>query len=138
MARIDVTHEDGDRYAITIGRHTVLVDQPGSDGNDGVAPTPTDLWVMGLAGCVAFYAGRFLDRHGIDRSGLAVTCDFEMATDRPARVASIDLRVALPDLFPEDKRDRLLAVVDHCTVHNSMKSPPTVAIALGASSSVPA
>lgn len=138
MARIDVTHEDGDRYAIRTRGHTVLVDQPVGDGGGDAAPTPTELWVMGLAGCVAFYAGRFLDRHGIDRRGLAVTCDFEMATDRPARVASIDLRVALPDGFPEDKRDRLLAVVDHCTVHNSMTLPPTLAIALGASSSVPA
>ncbi len=137
MARIDVTHEDGDRYAITMGRHTVLVDQPGSDGDDGVAPTPTDLWVMGLAGCIAFYAGRFLDRHGLDPAGLAVTCDFEMATDRPSRVASIDLRVSLPDGFPADKRDRLQAVVDHCTVHNSMRIPPTVAIALEATSDVP-
>ncbi|MGE5226582.1 MAG: OsmC family protein [Planctomycetaceae bacterium] len=138
MARIDVTHEDGDRYAIKMGPHTVLVDQPGSDGSAGVAPTPTDLWVMGLAGCVAFYAGRFLDRHGIDRKGLEVICDFEMATDRPARVASIDLRVCLPEGFPEDKRARLLAVVDHCTVHNSMTNPPAVAIALAAPSGVPA
>jgi putative redox protein len=132
MARIEVLHEDGDRYAMTMGPHTVLVDQPGPDGSAGVAPSPTDLWVMGLAGCVAFYAGRFLDRHGIDRAGLAVTCDFEMATDRPARVGEIDLRVHLPEGFPEGKRDRLMAVVDHCTVHNSMTNPPAVTIALEA------
>jgi uncharacterized OsmC-like protein len=130
MARIEVRHEDGDRYAMTMGPHTVLVDQPGPDGSAGAAPTPTDLWVMGLAGCVAFYAGRFLDRHGIDRAGMSVTCDFAMASDRPSRVAAIDLRVHLPEGFPEEKRDRLMAVVDHCTVHNSMTTPPTVTIAL--------
>ncbi|MGZ4148865.1 MAG: OsmC family protein [Actinomycetota bacterium] len=138
MARIEVRHEDGERYAIQTRGHTLLVDQPVGDGGGDAAITPTEMWVAGLAGCVAFYAGRFFDRHGIDRTGLAVACDFEMATDRPARVASIDLRVALPDGFPEEKRDRLLAVVDHCTVHNSMTIPPTVAIALDATSDVPA
>ena len=138
MARIGVAHEDGDRYAIRTRGHTFWVDQPVHDGGADAAVTPTELWVAGLAGCVAFYAGRFLDRHGVDRAGLTVTCDFEMATDRPARVAAIDLRVCLPEGFPGDKRERLLAVVDHCTVHNSMTNPPVVAIALEAPSGVPA
>ena len=134
MARIEVAHEDGERYAISTRGHTFWVDQPVHDGGADAAVTPTELWVAGLAGCVAFYAGRFLDRHGIERAGLAVTCDFEMATDRPARVATIEVRVHPPEGFPEGFRDRLLAVVDHCTVHNSMTDPPMVAIALGARS----
>jgi hypothetical protein len=54
-----------------------------------------------------------------------------MAEDRPARVASIDLHLMLPSGFPDRLRDRLQAVVEHCTVHNSLASPPQVRIALG-------
>ena len=63
---------DGDKYAIDIRGHQVRVDQPLGAGGDDTAPTPTELFVASLALCVAFHAGRFLDRHGIDRAGLAV------------------------------------------------------------------
>jgi uncharacterized OsmC-like protein len=126
---IRVIHEEADRYRVVIGPHEFVVDQPDT-GDAG--PTPTDLFVASLASCVAFYAGRFLGRHGIDSEGLAVDCTFEMAEDRPARVASIDLHLMLPLGFPDRLRDRLQAVVEHCTVHNSLVSSPQVRIALGA------
>ena len=55
-------------------------------------PTPTELFVASLASCVAFYAGRYLTRHGLSREGLGVSVAYEMATDRPARVANIWLK----------------------------------------------
>ncbi len=131
--QIRVIHEEVDRFRVTVGTHELVVDQPDT-GDAG--PTPTDLFVASLAACVAFYAGRFLDRHAIATEGLAVECSFEMAEDRPARVASIDVRVVLPAGFPDSLSERLQAVVDHCTVHNSLAIPPTVRIGLEAPSSV--
>jgi len=127
MATIQVRHEDGDRFTVAIRGHEVTVDQPVPDGGTDEGPTPTELYVAGLASCVGFYAGRFLRRHGIDGDGLVVECSFSMA-DRPARVGAIDLVVQLPDGFPEEQRDRLMAVVEHCTVHNSFARPPEVRI----------
>ncbi|MEU5591825.1 hypothetical protein [Streptomyces sp. NPDC020298] len=51
---------------------------------------------MALASCVAHYAGRFPERHHVDREHLRVKADFTMADDRPARVASIRLHGAQP------------------------------------------
>lgn len=48
--------------------------------------------------------------------------------DRPARVAAIDVRLQLSPGFPEAKRDRLMAVVEHRTVHNSLVRLPDVRI----------
>jgi len=110
---------------VTVGHHELVVDQPGS-GDAG--PTPTDLFVASLASCVAHYAGRFLARHAIDPQGLGVDCSFEMA-DRPARVGTIELKLLLPPAFPDGLRDRLTAVVEHCTVHNSIVTAPEVHIA---------
>ena len=67
--QVAVTHVDGDAYAIVTRGHTVLVDQPAEAGGAGTAATPTELFVGSLASCVAFYAGRFLQRHGLDRHG---------------------------------------------------------------------
>ena len=126
---VTVRHEAGDRFRLEIGRHSLVVDQPDT-GDAG--PTPTDLFVASLAACTAHYAGRFLARHGVDAEGFEVTCGFAMAEDRPARVGSVDLRLRLPDGFPDGLVDRLRAVVEHCTVHNSIATPPEIRIRLQA------
>jgi hypothetical protein len=53
-----------------------------------------------------------------------------MSADRPARVATITLRLLVPEPLEPNRRRALLAVVDHCTVHNSLRTPPEVRIAL--------
>ena len=128
MATMQVRHEEGDRFTVSIRGHEVTVDQPVKDGGTDEGPTPTELYVAGLAACVGFYAGRFMRRHGIDGDGLGVDCAWEMAEDRPARVGAIEVTLRLPDGFPEEQRDRLMAVVEHCTVHNSIVRAPQVRI----------
>lgn len=128
--QVAVTHVDGDAYAIVTRGHTVLVDQPAEAGGAVTAATPTELFVGSLASCVAFYAGRFLQRHGLDRHGLSVSADFTMAADRPARVAAVQVRITVPDGVPPERRAALLAVASHCTVHNTLQRPPGVAIDL--------
>jgi uncharacterized OsmC-like protein len=126
MARMMVGHVEGDRFTIGIRGHEVVVDQPVSDGGTDAGPTPTELFVGGLASCVAFYAGRFLERHQIERDGLSVACEWEMADERPNRVGRIEISLGLPAGFPQEHRARLMAVVEHCTVHNSMVQMPEV------------
>jgi putative redox protein len=86
--------------------------------------------VGALASCIAFYAGRYMVRHGLDRDRLRVRADFTIATDRPARIDSVVINIDAPGL-PADRRKALLAVASHCTVHNTLQQPPAVAINLG-------
>lgn len=129
--RVAVRHVAGDAYAISMRDHAVLVDQPADDGGQDTAATPTELLVGSLASCVAFYTGRYLLRHGLDRSGLAVTARFTMAEGRPARVGDVRLRISLPGGVPAQRRDALLAVASHCTVHNTLRQEPGISIELG-------
>jgi OsmC-like protein len=85
MTAVTVQHHGGDRFGIQVRGHEVTVDQPTAYGGTDAGPTPTELFVAGLAGCVAFYARRYLARHGLPESGLTVTAEYTMAT-RPARV----------------------------------------------------
>jgi putative redox protein len=128
--RIVVGHVAGDAYAITVRGHGVLVDQPVRDGGQDAAATPTELLVGALASCVAFYVGRYLQRHGLDRSGLAVSARFAMAEDRPARVGDVRLLISVPGGIPAQRRDALLAVASHCTVHNTLRQEPKISIEL--------
>lgn len=127
---VDVAFMAGESYRITVRGHETAVDQPSDSGGTDLAPTPVELFVASLASCVGFYAGRYLARHGVAREGLAVTARYTMAADRPARVARVDLDVTVPRGLPEDRRRALHAVVNHCTVHNSLRQPPDVAVRL--------
>jgi len=127
---MDVRYVAGEAYEVAVRGHRLVVDQPADAGGRDSAPTPTELFVASLAACVAFYAGRFLTRHGYSRDGLAVSMGYSMTSDRPARVSGIRLRVRVPAGLPPQRRAALRAVVSHCTVHNSLASPPSVTIDL--------
>jgi len=127
---MEVAHLSGESYVVTVRGHRIVVDQPEDSGGRDAAPTPVELFVASLATCVAYYAGRYLDRHGYPREGLGVTVAYAMATEGPARVTGARLIVRVPAALPANRRAALHAVVSHCTVHNSLSRPPTVTIDL--------
>jgi putative redox protein len=128
QAPLDVRFVAGEAYEVQVRGHRIIVDQPIEQAGHDSAPTPTELFVASLATCVAFYAGRYLTRHGFSRDGLAVSVGYEMATDRPARVRSVRVRVTAPADLPAAQRPALRAVASHCTVHNSLMHPPEVSV----------
>jgi putative redox protein len=129
MNTVSVTHVDGDRFSIRVRDHELTVDQPVPDGGTDAGPTPTELFVAGLAGCVAFYARRYLARHGLPAQGLSVTAEYATAR-QPTRVGAVHIMLRPPAGLPAQRRDALLAVASHCTVHNSLTTPPHVSITL--------
>lgn len=126
MADVRVEYEERDRFLVRIGRHRMVVDQPVGDGGGGAGPTPVELFAASLAACVGFYAERYMRRHDLPAEGLEIECDFKMSDDEPARVAAVDLRVVTPAELTPARRAGLLRVVEHCTVHNSLRQPPGV------------
>lgn len=130
--RLAVTHLHGDAYEIQMRGHRLTVDQPVDAGGANLGPTPTELFAASLAACVGFYAGRFLRRHGLAAEGLRLRCEATMSSGRPARVEAISLRLDGLPVLGERQRAALLAVVEHCTVHNSIRQAPEVQIELTA------
>jgi putative redox protein len=128
--RVDVGYLGGECYAASARGHAVLTDQPATADGDDDAMTPVELLVAALSSCVAFYAGRYLARHGLNRDGLQVTAEFAMATDHPARVSGVRLKIRVPDGIPPHREAGLLAMATHCTVHNTLRQAPDLAIEL--------
>ncbi len=121
---VEVRHLGGDRLRIQVRGHELLADQPVEDGGEDSAPTPTELFLASLAGCVAFYAEGFLRRHGLSTAGLTVACDYGWARD-PTRVGEVELRVEAPRLTPE-RREAFSRVIERCAIHNTLRQPPEV------------
>lgn len=129
LQTLHVDHLGDDRFDIVVRGHHVLVDQPVEAGGEDRAPTPTELFVASLAGCVAFYARRYLRRHGLPEDGLTVSAGYEMASG-PARVSALRMRITVPDGVPEERRTALLGFASHCTVHNTLTNEPEVVVEL--------
>jgi putative redox protein len=126
---VSVCWTSGDSFVVDARAHFLTTDQPYASGGQDLGPTPTELFVASLGSCIGFFAERFMRRHDVDPAGLRVDCRFEMA-EHPARIGLIDVRLALPPGFPPDRRNGLTAVVERCTVHNSIRQPPKVRIEL--------
>jgi uncharacterized OsmC-like protein len=118
----------GDRYAVQVRGHELIVDQPTETGGTDIGPTPVELFAASLASCVAHYAGGFLARHDVCREGLRVDMTWQMSSSRPARVASVALQITPPPALPRARLPALLAVARACTVHNSLERAPDVCI----------
>lgn len=129
MSHVTVSHEFGDRYYVAIRGHSLVTDQPVSAGGRDEGPTPTELFVASLASCAAFYVGRFL-RHHRPLTAFEVEADYTMTESQPNRVAAIELRVAIHDDVDEELRNAVDRVARHCTVHNSLVTPPEIRIAV--------
>lgn len=131
LMEIQVDGISGSAYLVTIGDHELVVDQPIENGGEDLGPTPTDLFVAGLASCATFYAGRFLARHGVAAETVRATCHYRMSSERPARVESIQLTLNLPEGVSDEVGAGALRSAEHCTVHNSLAQPPEVRLSLG-------
>jgi putative redox protein len=128
MQNMVVRSLGADRYAVQV-RRTRADRGPASDaGGTDLGPTPVDLFVAGLASCVAHYAGGFLARRNVCRDGLRVDAGWQMAEGRPARVATVTIRVTPPPALSPGRLPALLAVARACTVHNSLDRAPDVSI----------
>ncbi|HUG56215.1 MAG TPA: OsmC family protein [Candidatus Limnocylindrales bacterium] len=129
MQAITVRHESGDRFEVRIGPHRLAVDQPEAAGGADSAPTPTALFVASAAACAAFYANRFLRRHGLPEGTLDVAADYDL-DERPGRVREIRLTITLPFRPDDGVALGLLRAVEGCTIRESLRHPPELRVSL--------
>lgn len=126
---LKVEFRGGTRFDINSGKHIVVTDQPSDDGGTDAGMSPVELFVGSLAGCVAYFVGRYCVRHQIPHEGLTVEAEWEMA-EQPHRVGAVSLRINLPVSLEPAQRERLLKVAHGCTVHQSLAVTPALNIDL--------
>lgn len=129
--KVIVEHLVRDRLLVRVSDHVFFTDQPWEDGGDDTAPTPTEIFGASLAACVAYYAERFLRRNELSTEGLRVAADWDWE-EHPHRVGAIRLTVDAPGLT-QAREEAFRRVIDHCTVHNTLRQPPSVRIVVTSS-----
>jgi uncharacterized OsmC-like protein len=117
------------KLEIEIRDHKVISDQTLKGGGDDTAPTPTEFMIASLGACIAVYAINYAESRDVPLEGLTVDVETERATN-PTRISKFDVTVTIPPSFPEEHHERLMRVMHHCMVHNTMQNPPEVSIDL--------
>jgi putative redox protein len=129
---VKVSQLEGVKFAIQARSHTVISDQPAENGGADSGMTPPELLLASLGSCAAFYAAEYLRTRNLAQSGLEVTVTAEKLK-QPARLGSFRVRVASPAALNPEQNRGLMRSVEHCLVHNTLLSPPEIAIELATS-----
>jgi ribosomal protein S12 methylthiotransferase accessory factor len=126
---MNVEFPGGMRVDAVFGDHRLETDQKATAGGEGAAPSPFDLFLASIATCTGYYILAFCRKREIAIKGLELT----MRTERDAdtkRVTLIDMRVRLPEGFPERYTDACLRSAEQCTVKRHLETPPRIVIGL--------
>ena len=126
---VKISHLDHVKFSIQSRTHTILCDQPAESGGEDSGMTPPELLLASLGSCAAFYAAQYLKIHGLAESGVEVSVTAEKLK-QPARLGNFKIRVASPVSLTEEQREGMMRAVHHCLVHNTLLSPPEIAIEL--------
>jgi len=126
---VKITHLDKVQFAIHSRSHSIICDQPTENGGEDSGMTPPELLLASLGSCAAFYAVQYLKTRNLAETGVAVTVSAEKLK-QPARVGNFRVNVVCPVSLTEEQTQGLMRSVQHCLVHNTLLTPPEIAIEL--------
>jgi uncharacterized OsmC-like protein len=124
-----VTHAGGERFAIRIRSHEIMVDQTLKGGGEDSAPTPIELLGAALGSCIAYYVNQFLVTRNLSTEGLRVDV-VQTKGSNPSRVEDFSIRLVLPPDLGEEYRIMLWRVIHACPAHNTLSMGATVNVTM--------
>ena len=132
-----ITHIDGVKFKIKSRSHTILCDQPEDNGGADAGMTPPELLLASLGSCAAFYAVQYLKTRNLTENGIEVDVTAEKLR-QPGRLGNFRIHVICPTELTPEQQEGLMRSVHHCTIHNTLLSPPSIEVALTTAAHVPA
>ena len=105
----------------------VQTDQPKSEGGDSSAPEPYDLMLSALGTCAGVNVLYFCESRNISTEGIKVSMFIEK-NEKTHLAERADVRIKLPDTFPEKYRAAVKRAADLCAVKRTFSSPPEISV----------
>ena len=126
---VRISHLDGAKFSIQARSHSIVCDQPLDNGGVDSGMTQPELLLASLGGCAAHYALQFLKTRNLAQNGVEVSVTAEKLS-QPARLGNFYVQVVSPVPLTNDQTEALMRAVRHCTIHNTLLSPPEIKIEL--------
>ena len=121
---VTVKHLDNVRFEASVRGHSVICDQPPTNGGLDAGMTPPEFLLVSLGTCAGLYAAQYLETRGLPMDGLEIKVGAEKAA-QPARVGSFRIEVVVPPLEPQHEAG-VLRAVKACLVHNTLLHAPAI------------
>ncbi len=129
--RVRETRANPFQQQITVGRHTLMADEPTSYGGGDTGPSPYDLVAAGLGACTAMTVRMYAERRKlpVERVDVTVRHDKVHVTDcegcadgETRRIDRFQREVAFSGALDEATRAKLLEIADKCPVHRTLEA----------------
>jgi uncharacterized OsmC-like protein len=129
MASVSATLSEGTKVTIEARHFSWVADEPLPVGGTDLGPTPYEMLLGSLAGCIAITLRLYANHKGIDLREVGVKLEFDRVhaddcdscLDRDdGWIDHITSQVTIPGVFDEGQRKRLTQVARRCPVHKTL------------------
>jgi uncharacterized OsmC-like protein len=127
---MQITFPGGKRVNSTYKGYTVKTDQPRSEGGEGTAPEPYDLFLSSLGTCAGVYLVYFCDARNISMEGIAMNVTVEH-NQKTHMMEKVTIHIGFPGHFPQKYRKAAVKAAEMCTVKRSLLNPPEIQVHAG-------
>jgi len=118
-----ITFPGGKKVNADYKGFTINTDQSVNGGGEESAPEPFDLFLASLGTCAGIYVLGFCQKRNLNTEGLALTQSFHFNQEKRL-VDEVNIKIHLPNMFPEKYKSALIKVAQFCTVKKHLESPP--------------
>lgn len=132
MTKATVRLNEGYQAVIQVRNHTLIVDEPESDGGKNAGPTSKEMMLAALGACAAITAKMYAQRKGWALEGVEIDLSTERfkAAEYPAYAGDEDgflhefrQRIVFKGALTEEQKQRLLEITGKCPVHRALTEP---------------
>jgi putative redox protein len=121
---------DAFRQTVTVGRHTLVSDEPVAAGGGDEGPTPYDLLLAALGSCTSMTLGLYARRKGWPLESVRVrlsharvhAADCADCETQNVMIERVDREIELAGPLDGAQRERLLQIANRCPVHRTLIS----------------
>jgi putative redox protein len=104
------------RQTVRIGEHTLVADEPVSNGGQDAGPAPHEWLLAGLGACTSITLGMYARRKGWPLKDVEVTVE----GDHVDGAFVFRRQVRLAGDLTDEQRTRLLEIANRCPVHKTL------------------
>lgn len=125
--KMEINFAGNKKVNATYKGFTIQTDQPTSDGGDGSAPEPYDLFLASLGTCAGVYILYFCEGRDIPIDNIRMTLGFQR-DEKTHAMEQINIDIHLPTDFPEKYRKAVVRAAEMCTVKRTLANPPVIRV----------
>jgi uncharacterized OsmC-like protein len=125
---MEILFPGGKRVSSKYKGFTVETDQPKTEGGEGSAPEPYDLFLSSIGTCAGVYVLYFCEARHIPTDKIKMTLRFDQ-NEKSHLIENIYISLQLPPEFPDKYRNAVVRAAEMCTVKRSLIDPPEIHVA---------